>query len=248
MWRILNKNYILKIMAKKITPQKVSNNITLPVTLSKKDFKEVVTRRVEHVSQELTNGFNFIQGLERTATFFGSARFREKDEHYKTARELAAKLSTYGIGIVTGGGPGIMEAGNRGAFENKGFSLGLNIVLNHEQHENPYLTESMTFNYFFVRKVLLSYAAEAYVFFPGGFGTLDEFFEIITLVQTGKIERVPIILMGSDYWNELDKFIEKTVYKKHKAIDKDDRKLYIISDDVDYVADIVRHAPIRRQD
>jgi uncharacterized protein (TIGR00730 family) len=235
-------------MAKKITPQKVPSNSVIPVTLSKKDFKEVVTRRVEHVSQELTNGFNFIAGLERTVTFFGSARFTEKDVHYKTARKLAAKLSKYGIGIVTGGGPGIMEAGNRGAFENKGFSLGLNIVLNHEQHENPYLTESMTFNYFFVRKVLLSYAAEAYVFFPGGFGTLDEFFEILTLVQTGKIERVPIILVGSDYWNELDKFIEKTVYEDHEAIDKGDRKLYIITDDIEHAADIVRHAPIRRQD
>lgn len=235
-------------MAKKIIPKKIPDDIVLPVTLSKKDFKEVVTRRVEHVSRELTDGFNFIRGLERTVTFFGSARFTEKDEHYKTARELAAKLASYGIGIVTGGGPGIMEAGNRGAFENKGFSLGLNIVLNHEQHENPYLTESMTFNYFFVRKVLLSYAAEAYVFFPGGFGTLDEFFEIVTLVQTGKIERVPIILMGKDYWGELDKFIEKTVYKKHKAINKDDRKLYIITDNVEKAADIVRHAPIRRQD
>lgn len=244
----MNKNYILRIMEKKITPQKISSTTVLPITLSKKDFKEVVTRRVEHISQELTNGFNFIQGLERTATFFGSARFTEEDEHYETARALGAKLASYGIGIVTGGGPGIMEAGNRGAYENKGFSLGLNIVLNHEQHENPYLTESMTFNYFFVRKVLLSYAAEAYVFFPGGFGTLDEFFEIITLVQTGKIERVPIILMGSDYWNELDAFIEKQVYEKHQAINKDDRKLYLITDDVEQVADIIRHAPIRRQD
>ncbi len=235
-------------MVKKIIPQKIPSTITLPVTLSKKDFKEVVTKRVEHVSQELTNGFNFIAGLERTVTFFGSARFTEKDVHYKTARKLAAELSKYGIGIVTGGGPGIMEAGNRGAFESKGFSLGLNIKLSHEQHENPYLTESMTFNYFFVRKVLLAYAAEAYVFFPGGFGTLDEFFEILTLVQTGKIERVPIILMGSDYWNELDAFIEKQAYKKHKAIDKDDRKLYTISDDIEQVAEIIRHAPIRRQD
>lgn len=217
-------------------------------TLSKKEFGKVVNERIEHIAHEFKVGFNFIQGLERTVTFFGSARLTEKDEHYITARELAAKLSAYGIGIVTGGGPGIMEAGNRGAFESKGFSLGLNIRLNHEQHENPYLNESMTFDYFFTRKVLLSYAAEAYVFFPGGFGTLDEFFEILTLVQTQKIERVPIILMGSDYWNKLDAFIKKTVYEKHKAIDKDDRKLYSISDDIDKVAELIRHAPIRPQD
>lgn len=228
------------------TPQKVAT--PLPPALSKKEFGKVVNERVEHISHEFKAGFNFMQGLERTVSFFGSTRFTEKDEHYKTARNLAGQLAKYGIGVVTGGGPGIMEAGNRGAFEAKGFSLGLNIRLNHEQRENPYLNEGMIFNYFFVRKVLLAYAAEAYIFFPGGFGTLDEFFEILTLVQTGKIEPVPIILMGGDYWNELDTFIEKTVYKKHKAIDKDDRKLYLITDDVERVADIVRHAPIRRQD
>ncbi len=233
-------------MTNEETAQKTST--ALPPTLSKKEFGKVVNERVEHISHEFKAGFNFMQGLERTVTFFGSARFTEKDAHYKTARELGAKLSKYGIGVVTGGGPGIMEAGNRGAFEAKGFSIGFNIKLNHEQRENPYLNESMTLNYFFVRKVLLAYAAEAYIFFPGGFGTLDEFFEILTLVQTGKIEPVPIILLGSDYWNELDKFIEKTVYEKHKAIDKDDRKLYLITDDVEQVADIVRHAPIRRQD
>ncbi len=233
-------------MAKKIIPQKTSPSI--PPTLSKKEFGKIVNERVERIANEFKDGFNFIQGLEKTVTFFGSARFTEKDAHYKTARKLAAGLSKYGIGVVTGGGPGIMEAGNRGAHEAKGFSLGLNIKLNHEQSENPYLTESMTFDYFFVRKVLLAYAAEAYIFFPGGFGTLDEFFEILTLVQTGKIEQVPIILMGSDYWNALDKFIEQQLYKKHKAINKDDRKLYVISDDVEKITDIVRHAPIRRQD
>lgn len=229
------------------TKEAVHKNHT-PHTLSKKEFGKIVNERVEHIAHEFKTGFNFIQGLERTVTFFGSARLTEKDEHYKTARKLGGKLASYGIGVVTGGGPGIMEAGNRGAYEARGFSLGLNIKLNHEQHENLYLNESMTFNYFFTRKVLLSYAAEAYVFFPGGFGTLDEFFEILTLVQTQKIERVPIILMGSDYWNELDAFIEKTVYEKHKAIDKDDRKLYCISDDTDKVADMIRHAPIRPQD
>jgi uncharacterized protein (TIGR00730 family) len=246
MWRTLNKNYILKTMTQKETPQEAT--ASLPPVLSKEEFGRLVTTRIDRIAKEFTDGFHFMEGLERSVTFFGSARFTEKDEHYQTARELAKKLSAYGIGVITGGGPGIMEAGNRGAYEAGGYSLGLNIILNHEQRENPYLNGGMMFNYFFVRKVLLSYAAEAYVFFPGGFGTLDEFFEILTLVQTGKIERVPIILMGSDYWNELDKFIEKTVYETHKAINKDDRKLYIITDDIDHAADIVRHAPIRRQD
>jgi uncharacterized protein (TIGR00730 family) len=227
-------------------PDKKPEKRSSPI-LTKQEFGKLINERVEHIANEFKNGFKLIEGVERTATFFGSARFTEDNIHYQTARELGKKLAAYGIGVVTGGGPGIMEGGNRGAYEGKGYSLGLNIILNNEQHENPYLNESMTFNYFFVRKVMLSYAAEAYVFFPGGFGTLDEFFEILTLVQTGKIENVPIILMGSDYWNELDGFIKKQLLQRHQAIDERDRGLYFISDDTDFVADIIRHAPIRQQ-
>lgn len=229
-------------MTKKEIAQKV------PPVLSKEEFGKLVIERVEHIAREFTDGFNFIQGLERTVTFFGSARFTEEEAYYKKAREIASRLSKYGIGVITGGGPGIMEAANRGAYEAKGYSLGLNIKLRSEQKENPYVNESITFNYFFVRKVFLSYAAEAYIFFPGGFGTLDEFFEITTLVQTGKIEHVPIILVGKNYWDDLDKFIEKQMREKHKTIGENDRRLYHITDDVDEVVDIVRHTPIRRQD
>jgi uncharacterized protein (TIGR00730 family) len=117
-----------------------------------------------------------MEDMERTVTFFGSARFKPTNPHYETARELGRRVSELGMGVVTGGGSGIMEGGNRGAYETNGESLGLNIKLPHEQATNPYLNRSIEFEYFFSRKVLLSYAAEAYVFFPGGFGTLDEFF------------------------------------------------------------------------
>jgi hypothetical protein len=217
------------------------------IVLTKEELKKIINARVINISAEFTRGFEFLSGMERSVTFFGSARFTEDNDHYKKAREIAGKLAQYGIGVVTGGGGGIMEAANRGAFESKGYSLGLNIKLPHEQKENPYLTESTLFRYFFVRKVMLVYAAEAYIFFPGGFGTLDELFEVITLVQTNKIERVPIVLVGSNYWNKLNHFIKKEIYGKHHAINKEDMDLYLITDDVDTVVDLFRHAPIQEQ-
>jgi hypothetical protein len=220
----------------------------VPVALSKEELRQLIDTRVLNISEEFARGFEFLSGMERTVTFFGSARFTEDNDHYQMARLLAGKLASFGIGVVTGGGGGIMEAANRGAYESKGYSLGLNIVLPHEQKENPYLTEKALFKYFFVRKVLLAYAAEAYIFFPGGFGTLDELFEIITLVQTKKIEPVPIILVGDGYWKKLNSFIEKEILGKHHAINKEDLKLYTMTDDVDTIVDIVLHAPIREQD
>jgi len=219
-----------------------------PIALSKEELLKHINTRIENIAEEFKRGFELLTGMERTVTFFGSARFTEDNDHYQMARKIAGRLASYGIGVVTGGGGGIMEAANRGAYESKGYSLGLNIKLPHEQKENPYLTESTLFKYFFVRKVLLSYAAEAYLFFPGGFGTLDELFEIITLVQTHKIEPVPIILVGNGYWKKMSNFIEKEMYKKHHAISKEDMKLYTITDDVDTIVDIVLHAPIREQD
>jgi hypothetical protein len=235
---------------KKPTQKEKQSTIPVPkkVALSKEEFGKLINTRVENISEEFSRGFEFLRGDERTVTFFGSARFTEDNDHYQTARELAKRLSSYGIGVVTGGGPGIMEAANRGAYETKGYSIGLNIQLPFEQKENPYLTESTIFKYFFVRKVLLSYAAEAYIFFPGGFGTLDELFEIITLVQTHKIEPVPIILVGKNFWRKMQNFIKKEMCEKHKTISKEDLSLYTITDDLDAIVEIVRHAPIRSQD
>jgi len=215
--------------------------------LTKEEFNNIVATRVDTIADEFTRGFEFLQGLERTVTFFGSARLKEDSPYYQTAREIGRRISEYGIGVITGGGGGIMEAANRGAFEAKGYSLGLNIRLPAEQMENPYLNESTTFKYFFVRKVFLSYAAEAYIYFPGGFGTLDEFFEIMTLVQTHKMDSVPIILVGKDYWEKLDSFIREEVYTKREMIEEKDMNLYTITDDVEEVVNIVRHARIRAQ-
>ncbi len=218
------------------------------IALSKEDLHKNIHTRIDIISAELSNGFEFMSGAERTVTFFGSARFTEENDHYEVARKIAGRLASYGIGIVTGGGGGIMEAANRGAYESGGYSIGLNIELPREQVENPYLTEAMTFKYFFNRKVLMSYAAEAYLFFPGGFGTLDEFFEILTLVQTKKIEKVPMILVGESFWGHINEVIRKELLEKHHTIDKEDMNLYIITDDVEKIVDIVRHAPIREQD
>jgi uncharacterized protein (TIGR00730 family) len=146
---------------------------------------------------------------------------------------LGGKLAESGFAVITGGSTGIMEAGNKGAFEAGGQSIGLNIELPQEQSINSYVTESLSFNYFFSRKVILSFASEAYVFFPGGFGTLDEFLEILTLVQTKKIKKIPIILYGRDFWTPVTDLFEKTLLNSYDTISKEDLSLYIVVDTVD---------------
>ena len=215
-----------------------------PLTLSQ--INEQIENRVEHISDEFTQGFDFLKTCEKSVTFFGSARAKEGDKDYEEARILAGRISKeLGHAIVTGGGPGIMEAANRGAYEANGKSIGLTIYLPMEQVTNPYLSAHLGFHYFFVRKVCLTYAAEAYVYCPGGFGTMDEFFEILTLVQTNKIEKVPIILFGSDYWKPLEGFIKEELLK-NKRVDKSDLNLYTITDDKDKILEIIKNAPIRR--
>lgn len=216
-------------------------------TLTRDEFEEHVKKRISRIGKEFTRGFEFLEGMERTITIFGSARFKEDDPNYIQARELAHLASQYGFGVVTGGGPGIMEAGNRGAFETNGQSLGLNIELPHEQATNPYMNRTTEFEYFFTRKVLMSYAAEAYIFFPGGFGTFDEFFEMLTLIQTKKIEPVPIICIGKEFWERIDLFIKEEMLEKHDAIDAEDRDLYTITDDLEVAMEIIKNAPIRKQ-
>lgn len=202
-------------------------------------------KRASRIATEFERGFQFIKQFKKSVTFYGSARFKPSNPHYKEARELAGKLAQLGYTIVTGGGPGIMEAANRGAKEAGGVSVGLNIELPHEQIVNPYVTESMSFFYFFARKTALSFSAETYIFFPGGYGTLDEFFEIITLIQTRKIPKAPIVLVGTDFWGPLHAFIEEAVYFKHSAIEKKDMALYTITDDHDEVIRIVTSQPVR---
>jgi len=217
----------------------------LPITAQtvEKDTQE----RVSTIAAEFRHAFDFIKKFQKSVTFFGSARFTEDNPHYQAARALAGRIvRELGCTIITGGGPGIMEAANRGAIDERGVSVGLNIKLSTEQRENPFLTDFMEFHYFFSRKVALSFAAEAYVYFPGGAGTLDEFFEIFTLIQTNKIQgKVPMILVGEDYWRPFDSFIRNTLLEKHHTINTDATELYTITEDSEQILNIIKNAPIR---
>jgi uncharacterized protein (TIGR00730 family) len=219
------------------------DNKTKPVTLL--EISEAAQKRVTLISKEFTNGFEFVKNYPRSVTFFGSARTKEGETYYEKAKGLAGKIvQELHYSVTTGGGPGIMEAANKGAFEAGGNSLGLTIDLPHEQSTNQYLTDREDFHYFFSRKVCLSFSAEAYIFFPGGFGTLDEFMEILTLVQTNKIPKSPIILVGWFFWSPLEQFF-KEVLVENKTIDEKDLSLYTISDDEDEILSMIKKAPIR---
>lgn len=201
--------------------------------------KKVESWRVFKIMSEFIEGFDIIRKYGLAVSFFGSARATLDDAMYKNAEELAERLSKSGFAVITGGSSGIMQAANKGAFQVGGASVGLNINLPEMQLYNPYLTEKFGFDHFFVRKVMLTYASEIYVYFPGGFGTLDEFFEIVTLVQTKKIRKVPIVLFGKAYWTELLRFIETTLYKEYAAIDEADMALYTVVDSVDEAYDYI---------
>lgn len=246
------------MIPQKYTQEKHDNNrlicVNIPEAKAKRDphtREEIGTvlqenTRASRIANEFQRGFDFISRYPKSVTFYGSARFKPSNTHYKDARRLAFALSERGFAIVTGGGPGIMEAANRGAADAGGPSLGLNIELPHEQVLNPYITDSISFHYFFSRRTALSFAAEAYVFYPGGYGTLDEFFEIMTLVQTKKIAPIPIILVGGDFWKPLNEFLSDMLRMRHGAIDKKDLDLYKILDDHSEIIKIVERAPVRK--
>ncbi len=197
------------------------------------DGDAVQSWRVFRIMSEFVSGFELLRNHGLAVTFWGSARLTPQDPYYKMAEELAAKLAKKGFSVISGGGPGIMEASNVGAFKVGGKSVGLNIQLPFEQKLNPYTTESLNFDFFFSRKVMLTFASEAYVYFPGGYGTLDEFFEIVTLIQTKKIEKIPVVLVGSDFWGPLIKWFEKELLKKFKTISQEDLDLFVVFDTVD---------------
>jgi uncharacterized protein (TIGR00730 family) len=173
--------------------------------------------RAFRVFQEFVGGCRALHDVGLAISVFGSARFHEDHPHYRLARELGRALATHGYGVITGGGPGIMEAANRGAREGGGLSVGCNIVLPHEQKPNPYLDRSLSFDYFFVRKVMLVKYSVGFVLMPGGYGTLDEIFETVTLVQTGKIQHFPIVAMGRSYWQGMLDFIAQTLFREGTA-------------------------------
>lgn len=197
------------------------------------DGDAVQSWRVFRIMSEFVQGFELLRDTGLAATFWGSARLTPDDPYYKAAEELAAKLAKKGFAIVSGGGPGIMEASNVGAFKVGGKSVGLNIQLPFEQKLNPYTTHTLSFDFFFSRKVMLTFASEVYVYFPGGFGTMDELFEIITLIQTRKIEQIPILLYGKEFWEPLIRFFEQDMLKKFKTISAEDLALFQVVNDVD---------------
>lgn len=189
--------------------------------------------RIFKIMSELVDGFELIRNTGKAVTFFGTARCNLDDEQYKEASELAGKLAKSGFTVITGGGSGVMEAANKGASEAGGRSIGLNIELPSDQKKNEHATEGKKFHYFFTRKIMLSFASEAYVFFPGGFGTMDEFFEIVTLVQTKKINKIPIIIYGKEYWEPLTGWIKSNLYEKYHTINKEDTDIYHLVDSVE---------------
>lgn len=214
-------------------------------TLTRAELDQEIRERVGRISKEFQEGFDLLRDNQKTVTFFGSARTAPQDPEARKAYSLAKRIvEDLGYSVVTGGGPGIMGAANCGAADWGGKSIGLSIRLPMEQQTNLCVTDDMAFDYFFSRKVCLSFAAEAYVYFPGGFGTLDELFEILTLVQTNKMEWVPVILVGKKYWTNLDKFIKKNLLKNGK-INPEDVKLYTITDDEDEIIEIIKNAPVR---
>jgi uncharacterized protein (TIGR00730 family) len=215
---------------------------------SKKDWRESPHWRVFKIMSEFVDGFQFLGDFRKTVTFFGSARFNEKSEWYQEAQKLGGMLANEGFTVITGGGPGIMEAGNRGASEAGGESVGVNIKLPYEQRINRYVKKSSAFHYFFVRKVILAYSAQAYVYFPGGFGTMDEFFELLTLVQTNKLEEnVPLVLVGKDFWGHVDQLARETLLKEYGTVDQEDVCLYTIVDSAEEAMQIIRKSKPRKE-
>jgi uncharacterized protein (TIGR00730 family) len=194
--------------------------------------------RVLRITGEFVDGFDALAELGPAVSIFGSARIREDDPLYDTARQLGVKLVEAGFATITGGGPGVMEAANRGAAEANGVSVGLNIELPHEQGVNRFVNLPLNFRYFFVRKTMFVKYAQGFVIFPGGFGTLDEMFEALTLIQTGKLANFPIVLYGSAFWQGLIDWVEQSLLSSAK-IHATDRDLLFVTDDLDEIVRIM---------
>jgi uncharacterized protein (TIGR00730 family) len=202
------------------------------------EFTRSDTWRVLRITGEFIEGFDNLATVTRAVSIFGSARTLPDDPQYKAAQETAGLLARAGFGIITGGGPGIMEAANRGAFEASGLSIGCNIELPFEQRSNPYLTRSLKFKYFFVRKTMFVKYSTAFIIFPGGFGTLDELFESLTLIQTRKIKNFPVVLFGSGYWGGMISWLQDVLLKEGK-ISADDLTRLHITDSPEEVVEII---------
>ncbi|HME42219.1 MAG TPA: TIGR00730 family Rossman fold protein [Syntrophorhabdales bacterium] len=195
--------------------------------------------RLFHIMAEFVEGFDSLADVQPAVTVFGSARAKKGDQLYNTAYELAKVLARNKFNLITGGGPGVMEAVNKGAKEEGVKSIGINIELPYEQKPNPFITVPLSFKYFFVRKVMFVKYAIAYVVLPGGFGTLDEFFEALTLVQTNKIRPFPVILVGSDFWNSLIEWMEKSMLA-WGTVSKEEMTIFRVMDDPEEIAAYIK--------
>ena len=196
------------------------------------EIKVTDSWQIFKVMAELVDGFDKLAKIGPCVSIFGSARTHNDNKYYKTAEQCARLLAEHGYGVISGGGPGIMEAANKGAFETGGKSVGLNIELPFEQFHNKYLDRDkiLEFDYFFVRKVMFMKYSQGFIVLPGGFGTMDESFEAMTLIQTGKIARFPIVFVGTDYWGGLFEWIEKTMLQHEHNISPEDLNLYRLVD------------------
>ncbi len=201
------------------------------------------------MSEELRQGIDALQKFSRIATIYGSARLGEDSKDYKAVEELSYRLAKdLGYAVLTGGGGGIMEAGNRGAHRAKGTAIGATIRIPNEQKTNKYVTDVIPFYYFFTRKVALRYTSELAIYCPGGFGTFDELFEVLTLSQTKKMKKIPIVLFGTDFWNPLDKVIKTMLVDKYGTISPGDRGLYVITDDIETVIEMAAQAEAKSEE
>lgn len=211
-----------------------------------KSLDAIAKNKSEIMNREFLNGYEMVMKYPRSVSILGSAILTPENEWYKKAEHLAGRIAReLKYAVVTGGGPGIMEAANKGAYEAGGHSIGYAIRLPNEQYVNKYLTDSVTFDYFFTRKTMIFCSAEAYIYYPGGFGTMDELFEILTLIKTNKMPQAPVILVGKDFWQPLLNFIENELYEDYRVIPKDFMEIYKIVDDEDEIISIIKNAPLR---
>lgn len=204
------------------------------------------SRRLIKIMNELVNGYKFIRHYKKAVSIFGSARTTLDKRVYKDAHKLGFELAKAGFAVITGGGPGIMQAANEGAIKFGGESVGLNIQLPNEQRINPYVNESTSFHYFFTRKVMLASVSQVYVFFPGGFGTMDEMFEMLTLIQTKKVAPIKIILVNKRFWNPMLHWIQNIIYEHNKAISKSDLNLFDVVDNAEEAMELI-HKMVKRK-
>jgi len=214
--------------------------VSVKKEIIKEDFTTEETWRIFRIMAEFVEGFEVLSKVGKAVSIFGSSRLKHQDKYYKIATKTAYLLSKEGYAIITGGGPGIMEAANKGAKRAKGKSIGLNIQIPSEQKPNKYAETLLDFRYFFVRKVMFVKYAKAFVILPGGFGTFDELFESLNLIQTEKINRFPVILVGSDYWSELIDWLKSCVLRRYHCISEEDLFIFSLVDTPDQVVEKIK--------